>query len=79
MGGLERAPQAPRASRPGKAGALREQVRGPARLVFARPVAVIPGRGRLIVRHAEGHRLRNGERLCEVIELADGQVAEVRP
>jgi hypothetical protein len=54
------------------------KVRGPARLVFARPVAVIPGRGRLIVRHAEGHRLRKGERLAEVIELADGQVAEVR-
>jgi hypothetical protein len=54
-------------------------VRGPARLVFARPVVAIPGRRRLIVRHAEGHRLRNGERLCEVVELADGQVAEVRP
>ncbi len=55
------------------------KVRGPARLVFARPVAVIAGRGRLIVRHSEGHRLRNGERLAEVIELTDGQVAEVRP
>ncbi len=55
------------------------KVRGPARLVFAHPVAVIAGRGRLIVRHAEGHRLRNGERLAEVIELTDGQVAEVRP
>jgi hypothetical protein len=54
-------------------------VRGPARLVFARPVVAVPGRGRLIVRHAEGHRLRGGERLCEVVELADGQVAEVRP
>ncbi len=55
------------------------RVRGPARLVFARPVAVIAGRGRLIVRHAEGHRLRKGERLAEVIELADGQIVEVRP
>jgi hypothetical protein len=55
------------------------KVRGPARLVFARPVVAIAGRGRLIVRHAEGHRLRRGERLCEVIELTDGQVVEVRP
>lgn len=55
------------------------KVRGPARLVFARPVVAVPGRGRLIVRRAEGHRLRRGERCCEVIELAEGQVAEVRP
>jgi hypothetical protein len=54
------------------------RVRGPARLVFARPVVAIPGRGRLIVRHAAGHRVRKGERVCEVIELADGQVVEVR-
>jgi hypothetical protein len=32
----------------------------------------------MIVRHANGHRVRNGERVCEVIELADGQVVEVR-
>jgi hypothetical protein len=55
------------------------RVRGPARLVFARPVVAIPGRRRLIVRRAEGHRLRAGERLAEVIELDDGQVVEVRP
>jgi TcpE family len=55
------------------------KVRGPARLVFARPVVAIPGRRRLIVRRAEGHRLRDGERLCEVIELDDGQLVEVRP
>jgi len=55
------------------------RVHGPARLVFARPVVAIPGRGRLIVRHAEGHRVRSGERLAEVIELSDGQVVEVRP
>jgi hypothetical protein len=55
------------------------RVRGPARLVFARPVVAVPGRGRLIVRRAEGHRLRAGERLAEVIELGDGQVVEVRP
>jgi hypothetical protein len=53
-------------------------VRGPARLVFAHPVAVIPARRRLVVRHAEGHRLRRGEQLAEVIELVDGQIAEVR-
>jgi hypothetical protein len=54
------------------------RVRGPARLVFARPVVVIAARRRLVVRHAEGHRLRRGEQLAEVIELSDGQVAEVR-
>jgi hypothetical protein len=55
------------------------KVRGPARLVFAHPVVAIPGRRRLIVRRSEGHRLRDGERLCEVIELDDGQLVEVRP
>jgi hypothetical protein len=55
------------------------RVRGPARLVFGRPVVAIPGRGRLIVRQSEGHRMRPGERRAEVIELTDGQVVEVRP
>lgn len=55
------------------------RVRGPARLVFGRPVVAIPGRGRLVVRPAEGHRMRPGERRAEVIELTDGQVVEVRP
>lgn len=55
------------------------RVRGPARLVFARPVVAIPARGRVVVRRAEGHKLRRGERLTEVIELADGQLVEVRP
>lgn len=55
------------------------QVRGPARLVFGQRVVAIPGRGRLIIRRADGHRMRSGERLCEVVELAEGQVAEVRP
>jgi hypothetical protein len=55
------------------------RVKGPARLVFAHAVVAIPGRGRIIVRRAEGHRLRRGERLAEVIELSDGQVLEVRP
>jgi hypothetical protein len=54
------------------------RVRGPARLVFAHPVVAVPGRRRLIVRRAEGHRIRSGERLAEVIELGEGQVVEVR-
>jgi hypothetical protein len=55
------------------------RVCGPARLVFADPVVVCRGRGRLIVRRAEGHRVRAGERIAEVIELDSGQVVEVRP
>jgi hypothetical protein len=55
------------------------RVKGPARLVFAHPVVAIPGRGRVIIRRSEGHRMRTGERLVEVIELGDGQVVEVRP
>jgi hypothetical protein len=55
------------------------RVRGPARLIFAHPVVAVPARGRFIVRRAEGHRVRAGERLAEVIELGDGQVVEVRP
>jgi conjugation transfer TcpE-like protein len=55
------------------------RVHGPARLVFGRPVVVIPRRGRFVVRPAEGHRLRGGERRAEVIELGDGQIVEVRP
>ncbi len=55
------------------------RVQGPARLVFAHPVVAIPGRGRFIVRDAEGHRIRSGEQLAEVIEVSDGQVVEVRP
>jgi hypothetical protein len=55
------------------------RVRGPARLVFGRPVVVIPSRGRYVVRPAEGHRMRRRERVAEVIELAAAQVVEVRP
>lgn len=55
------------------------RVRGPARLVFARPVVAIPARGRVVVRPAEGHRMRSGERVAEVIELGAGQLVEVRP
>jgi hypothetical protein len=57
----------------------RGRVCGPARLVFARPVVVYPGRRRLIARRAEGHRVRAGERVAEVIELDAGQIVEVRP
>jgi hypothetical protein len=55
------------------------RVHGPARLVFSRPVVVIPGRRRFVVRPFEGHRMRRGERRAEVIELGVGQVVEVRP
>lgn len=55
------------------------RVKGPARLVFAHSVVAVPGRGRLVVRPAEGHKMRRGERLAEVIELDAGQVVEVRP
>jgi hypothetical protein len=55
------------------------RVRGPARLVFAKPVVVVPGRGRYVVRPTQGHRMRPGEREAEVIELGDGQLLEVRP
>ena len=55
------------------------RVCGPARLVFAHPVVVCRGRGRLLARRAEGHRVRAGERLAEVIELDAGQIVEVRP
>jgi len=55
------------------------RVSGPARLVFARAVVVYRGRGRLVARRAEGHRMRPGERVAEVIELGAGQVVEVRP
>lgn len=55
------------------------RVQGPARLVFGRPVVVTPRRGRDVVRPAAGHRMRPGERLVEVIELAPEQVVEVRP
>lgn len=55
------------------------RVRGPACLVFAHAVVAVPSRGRIVVRRAEGHKLRRGEHLAEVIELGDGQVVEVRP
>jgi hypothetical protein len=55
------------------------RVQGPARLIFARPAVVIPRRGRQVVRPAAGHRMREGERLVEVLDLAPEQVAEVRP
>ena len=57
----------------------RGRVQGPARLVFGRPVVVIPRRGRQIVRPAAGHRMRQGERKVEVLELAPEQIAELRP
>jgi hypothetical protein len=56
----------------------RGRVQGPARLVFGRPVVVVSRRGRQIVRPAAGHRMREGERLVEVLDLAPEQIAEVR-
>jgi len=55
------------------------RVQGPARLVFGRPVVVIPRHGRHVVRPAEGHRMRRRERVAEVIELGAEQIVEVRP
>jgi hypothetical protein len=55
------------------------RVHGPARLVFGRPVVVIPRRGRHVVRPAEGHRMRGSERLAEVIEIGAEEIVEVRP
>jgi len=55
------------------------RVQGPARLVFGRPVVVIPRRGRHVVRPAEGHRMRGSERLAEVIEIGAEEIVEVRP
>lgn len=57
----------------------RGRVHGPARLIFGRPAVVIPRRGRQVVRPAAGHRMREGERLVEVLDLAPEQIAEVRP
>jgi hypothetical protein len=55
------------------------RVNGPARLVFGRRVVVTRAHGRFVVRPAEGHRMRRGERVAEVIELGKGQIVEVRP
>jgi hypothetical protein len=57
----------------------RGRVHGPARLVFGRLVVAVPARGRFVVRPADGHRMRRGERIAEVIELGEGQIVEVRP
>jgi hypothetical protein len=56
----------------------RGRVQGPARLVFARPAVLTPRRGRDVVRPAAGHRMRPGERLVEVLDLAPQQTVEVR-
>jgi hypothetical protein len=55
------------------------RVHGPARLEFREAVVVSRARRRHVVRPAEGHRLRDGETLAEVIVLGAGQVVEVRP
>jgi hypothetical protein len=55
------------------------RVHGPARIVFARRVVLIPARGRLIARPAAGRRVRDGEMIALGIDLDEGQVVEVRP
>jgi hypothetical protein len=57
----------------------RGRVHGPARLEFRELVVVYRRRGRHVVRRAEGHRVRRGEALAEVVEVGAGQVVEVRP
>ena len=55
------------------------RVHGPARLMFVRPVVLTPRRGRYVARPADGHRMREGETVAEVVALAAGQVLEIRP
>jgi conjugation transfer TcpE-like protein len=55
------------------------RVHGPARLVFAERVVLTRRRGRHVVRRAAVHRVRNGDVCAHVVELAAGQVVEVRP
>lgn len=55
------------------------RVRGPARLNFAEPVVLTRARGRHVVRPAAAHRARAGDLLTHTVELAEGQVVEVRP
>jgi hypothetical protein len=55
------------------------RVHGPARLVFGEPVVLTRRRGRHVVRLARTHRIREGDATAHVVELADGQVVEVRP
>jgi hypothetical protein len=55
------------------------RVCGPARVAFRERVVLVPRRGRHVARAAEGHRLRPGEVLAEIVELGTGQVLEIRP
>lgn len=57
----------------------RGRVCGPARLDFGRQVVLTRRRGRHVVRAAGCHRARPGDVLARSVELADGQVLEVRP
>lgn len=55
------------------------RVHGPARLLFAERVVLTRRRGRHVVRPAAVHRARHGDVSAHVVELAAGQVVEVRP
>lgn len=57
----------------------RGRVHGPAQVVFARRVVLIPRRGRYVVRAAAGHRMRRREVAADAVELGKGQVLEIRP
>ncbi len=55
------------------------RVHGPARLDFAEQVLLTRRRGRHVARPAAAHRARPGDLLTSAVELAEGQVVEVRP
>lgn len=55
------------------------RVHGPARLAFAGQVVLTRARGRHVVRPAAAHRVRAGDLVTHTVELAQGQVVEVRP
>ena len=54
------------------------RVCGPARLDFAEQMILTRRRGRHVVRPAAAHRARPGDVLARAVELAEGQVVEVR-
>lgn len=55
------------------------RVHGPARLDFGEQVVLTCGRRRHVIRPAACHRARAGDLLTHRVELAEGQVVEVRP
>lgn len=55
------------------------RVHGPARLDFTEQMVLTRRRGRHVVRPVRAHRVRPGDLLTRSVELAAGQVVEVRP